>query len=372
MTKDFQPRQPKGIPIGGQFAPHGRDESNLSLTPVAPVSTPTLDRFFGDADRHNALEAAGYVPPTYFAALDDPRSTAMRKEWWDQHFLSGEHRPDGSGYPKMPDDFTPKMTPGRALSGNRRTHRMKYTDDGVTFRMPSVTSIKAYAKESGGTFDVPVSAVDKNGRPFSGWVRVTGSNSGVWSVEGLGFGGITNAKVSEAVASRLESRRPRRGPKTTGDLIERHRDRLASQGAVIAPTERRSGWISAVGYSHEAGVMFTETSNGNTYGHHVDAQTFEAVRGGRSPGAAFNTMVKGSPTASVERCGKCARMYATVNGHTCPVKKAAPTAAPKDVNLAQRDAAAAIARGAQHLRGNTPAGLEQTVHGGGATGPKAL
>lgn len=359
MSKDFQPRQPKGIPIGGQYATTARGEGGVSLagtsagTRVPPQrSTPLLDRLFGDAERHDAFERRGYVPPTYFAAVDDPRSTRLRREWWEQHFVSGEHRADGDGYPKMPDDYTPSRTVGRALSGHRRTHRMRYEDNGVTFRMPSVTSIKRYAQETGTTFDVPVSAVDENGRPISGWVRVTNNGAGVWSAEGLGFNGVANAKISEAVASRLESRRPRRGPRQTGDLLERHKARLASQGA---ETERvRSTWISAVGYNSEAGVMFTETSNGKTYGHYVDPDTFNAVRGDRSPGAAFNAMVKGSPTATVTRCGKCNRVYAEVNGHTCPTPPKTPAPGPKPVNLAQRAAAEQIARGAQRLRRTNP------------------
>ena len=45
----------------------------------------------------------------------------------------------------MPDDYTPSMTIGKSLEGNRRTHRMCYRGVGVALRMPSATSIKRYA-----------------------------------------------------------------------------------------------------------------------------------------------------------------------------------------------------------------------------------
>lgn len=350
---DFQQRQPRGIPIGGQFAISARDESAVHLSPGSEPGSDLIDRLFGTAERHDALLARGYVPPTFFAAVDDPRSTARRKEWWDQHFVSAEHNPEADGYPKMPDDYTPNQTGGRALSGHRRTHRMKYTDNGVTFRMPSVTSIKRYARETGSTFDVPVSALDESGRTISGWVRVTSNGAGVWSAEGLGFTGATNAKISEGVASRLESRRPSRSPRLTGDLIERHKARLAAEGARTQPV--RSTWISAIGYNPEAGVMFTETSSGASYGHHVDPDTFERVRGDRSPGAAFNELVKGKAAfAAVARCTQCRSVYAESNGHSCKVDPRMPQAGPKVSNVAQRSAAESIASGAQRLRSTRP------------------
>lgn len=340
--------------MGGQFATHTRGEGDVSLgTPQAVQSTPDLDRLFGDAERHEAFTRRGYVAPTYFSAVDDPQSTARRREWWEQHFLSGEHAGDGEGYPKMPDDYTPRRTLGRALSGHRRTHRMKYTDDGVTFRMPSVTSVKRYAAETGSTFDVPVSAVDESGRSISGWVRVTHGGAGTWSVEGLGFGGVTDAKISEAVSARLEARRSSPGAGDAGSLLERHKARLAAQGTQTDGV--RSTWISAVGYSASDGIMFTEASNGRTYGHHVAPETFAKVRGAGSPGAVFNRLVKGSPVAAVAKCDNCGRSYAESRGHTCPVPaEAHPKPGPKVPNLAQRRAAEQIARGAQRLRSQYP------------------
>ncbi|WP_460866550.1 hypothetical protein [Nocardioides pakistanensis] len=366
MSTEYQPRQPKGIPIGGQFANREHSEAGLTLDGPGAARRPPAshaDRLFGDAERHDALLSRGYVPPTFFAAVDDPRSTARRREWWEQHFISAEHDEQGSGYPKMPDDYTPKRTLGRALSGHRRTHRMNYTDGDVTFRMPSVTSIKRYAQETGSTFDVPVSAQDSSGRTVSGWVRVTNNGAGVWSAEGLGFTGATNAKISEAVASRLESRRPRLGAMATGDLIERHRARLAAQGATMEPV--RSKWISAVGYNSDAGVMVTQTSNGNVYGHHVDADTFAAVRGSASPGATFNSLVKGHGGAQVSNCAKCGRFFAEENGHLCPVAPKAPAPGPKPVNLEQRRAAQQIAEARQRVRQFTPPpGLAARMPGG--------
>jgi hypothetical protein len=81
---------------------------------------------------------------------------------------------------------------------------------GYTLRMPSATSIKAFDRETGGTFDVPVSARDAAGRTVSGWVRVTHHRGG-WTSTPVGdFGPRTGARVAESVAAVLEARRPSR------------------------------------------------------------------------------------------------------------------------------------------------------------------
>lgn len=465
MNQTLQARQPKGIPVGGQFATSAHGESGVSLKGTAAraaslIATPAMDKFFGDAERHQALLDGGYVPATVLPAMTDPRNTRGRDLYWAQAFVAAEHKDGDDTYPVLPDNYTPSMRSGKALhgrseEGNLRTYRTKWTDDGVTFRMPSKNSLNAFSKEVGGTFRVPFSAVDeRTGRTIQTEALITNHGGGSWSVDCASLTGASKAMVTEAITSRLEKRRPAKSPAKVGatldaarraaqadtldatgltkvrvtgadgmhhtmplnsaladridagqtllvpvesnnpatgkqstslvavtnngdkgwavtsrtgaqsaltravedrindrksdpaperSLIERAKARAAASGAQIAPTKNKSTWISAVGYNAAAGVMFTETSNGSTYGHHVDAKTFEAVRGNKSPGAAFTALVKGSPRAAVDRCGSCQAVYATANGHTCAKPKTQPTPGPKHSNVVARAAAAAVA-----------------------------
>lgn len=129
------------MPTGGQFDPKTSAEADLALEDAA--------------SNDPALAEAGYAPPASLPAGLPPASTAYRREWCDNSFALGEYGNARGDY-QMPDDFTPQMTVGRSLEGNRRTHRMCYRGAGVTLRMPSVTAIKRYAAQ------FPLAAV---GRP---------------------------------------------------------------------------------------------------------------------------------------------------------------------------------------------------------------
>lgn len=361
----YQPRQPKGIPVGGQYATAQRGAAGLSLAgPLSATRDAEIEKFFGDAERHQAILDGGYVPASVVPALTDPRYTTGRGVWWGQAYAAAEHGVDDATYPIMPDDYTPSKRAGASLGGrsalgNLRTYRTKWTDDGITFRMPSKNAVKAFAAETGSTFRVPFSALDeKSGRAIETEVLVTSLGNGAWSVDCNSLSGSTKAMVCEAITARLERRRRSLAPKVTGEVLDKCRDssgqvrdllarataREAASGAAVAATDHRSQWISAVGYNEASGVMFTETSNGNTYGHHVSVDDFEAVRTGKSPGAMFNTLVKGSPRAEVSRCGQCSRVYAVVNGHACKVAPKAPAPGPKPSNTVARQVAASVSK----------------------------
>jgi hypothetical protein len=348
-----KPRHHKGAPDskGGQYAAykHGVADVDLGVAASGAPASALVERpevkYVGEATRLDTLARAGYVPATIFAAADDPTSAARREAFWDQHALNAEHGGDGAGYPKMPDDYTPNMTGGNGLSGHRRTHRMKYEDDGLTVRMPSVTSIKRFAAEQKSTFDVPVSAVDENGRPVSAWVRVTKVDNASWSVQPLGFGGVTGAKVSEAIAARLESRRPSRPPTQDGSLIDRFQARRAAQGENLEQV--RSQWIEGFSYLHSDGVMVMRTSKGSTYGYNTDKAIFDRLRTSTKPGVLFNALVKGkTETAPVAECDKCHHYYSTARSHRCPGEVKVPDGglnAPKPANRRMQRHAASLA-----------------------------
>lgn len=262
------------------------------------------------------------------------------KQWWDTHFVRSEYQPDGAGYPKMPDDWTPRMTGGAALSGHRRTYRRTYTGAGVSVRMPSATAIKSYSGAVlHSTFDVPVQA-DYPGGSVSGWVRVTKMGPNEYAVSGLDFGDKENALVSEAVSAVLEARRPSVALRDVGDLLKRRRDRFAAAGTKVDATPR-SGFISGVGYNKLTGVMGV-TIGTRAYAYEVPEVVFEKVRGAHSPGEMYNLLVKGRGrrVEEITACPRCGRFNAASAKHRCPSKHGQPTENTIAQNVSQRAAAA--------------------------------
>lgn len=310
MSQSTQPREPKGRPTGGRWTEQQLAASGLALT---DLDTPGRDLF---AARREELAAGGFVPGLATQAVVSPETTERRADWWDTHFVQAEYAGQSGGYPQMPDDYTPGQTLGHALSGNRRTHRMKYTTGGVQLRMPSKTSIARYSAENGhGTFDVPVSASLPSG-DVQGWVRVTRNGPGQWHTTGVGFEEGVELGVAEAVGATLEGRAAALKPQSFGDLIARRTERQAAQG--IAMEAVSSTWIESVGYDHADGILATMTTAGSVYGHQVPPETFEALRQARSPGALFNKAVKGHDRVELSRCSDCGRYKALSGEHKCP------------------------------------------------------
>lgn len=325
MSKNPNPnRQPKGIPIGGQFASKVNPEATLDLAADA-LPLESVARFMDE--RVDALRSHGFVPATTAPLLVDPRSSAHRKEWWDRHMAAGEFNHPEGGYAQMPDDWTPSRTLGASsISGLRRTHRMAYVGDEVAIRMPSATSIKSFAaanvsgKGPGETFDVPVSAQFPGGQ-IDGWVRVAKGADGTWATQGLGFTAEQSAYVAESVQCVLESRRPSRALREAGDILERRRQRAAELGAPVTPIT--STWIKGAGYDKVTGTMVitTDTKSGpKTYGYDVPIAAFQSVATSPAPGRTFNQIIRGKATpVTVKDCEKCGNFYATAT-HRCRVK----------------------------------------------------
>lgn len=243
-----------------------------------------------------------------------PATTRDRERWWDEHFATGEYHHDDGAYPKMPDDYTPGRTGGLAMSGHRRTHRMRYEGSGVTLRMPSASAIRRFQSEGNDTFDVPVTVETHDGRQVSGWVRMSGSGRN-WEASALGFKGEDQVQVSEAVSAVMESRRPSVGLAQAGDLLARHRRRVAERGVESRPVT--STWIKGLAYNDSDETMVMETDK-KSYGFGVDRDTFDAVATSHSPGAAFTQLVRNRGVGvEVNQCDTCSRYYRTT-GHSCP------------------------------------------------------
>lgn len=357
-----QPRQPEGIPTGGQYAATPRDESTAVLTSIPePLKlTPGALEFIGGMEHAAQLAERGYASPRVLTAMRDPRerySAQEAKAWWTQALMvSAEH-------PLAPEDWGNDGRTGRAASGMRRARRMRLKAEDIDMKIMSVRGIKSWAAEAGPTVSIPYSAVNAAGQKIEGTVAVTDLGDGTWAVNGEGMGGRSNARISELVCASLEGRRVEAGdPKSTGalldaykamytsrgssTLLDQHRLRVAQQGVEVSPV--KSTWQKAAGYSAAARMQVTVTANGNAYGHEVDQATYDQYRKSPSPGAYFNQVMKksGRPVA-VDRCSKCSRYYAKDKGHRCPApveKMRATSSRGKAAVAEQRQRAQAVAQ----------------------------
>lgn len=304
-------RQPMGIPIGGQYATAVHPEAGFALSHVRNRLTM--------AERRELLKAGGFIPAATLVAATEPTTTAAREEWWNRNFIAAEYGADqGKSYPQMPDDYTPAMTPGLAMSGSRRTHRMNYGNKDIQLRMPSATAIKRYSANNGNpTFDVPVSVAIKGGEPKQTWVRVTKTGPHSWEASRLGGASDTQASVmvAEAVASVLESRRPSMALHGVENLLKANREREAAKGAELTPIS--STFIDEVGYDPATNTMATRIGE-KLYGHRVNEHTFAALKNSQRPGAMFNRLKHQAMGAGVERCESCGRFSNIQVSHTCP------------------------------------------------------
>lgn len=358
MSKNATRRKDTGRPGNGgkyDFSAGERSAASLdqSLTTYVP-NAEAIDRWFGGSKRAAEYLETGYAPvasePSVAITGD---ADHLRDEWWAQALTNGELRADGSGVLKMPDDYTPNMTGGRSLAGNRRTHRMRYVDDGFAVRIPSVTSIKAFAKENPGeTFDVPFVAADaKDMNRHTAVARITPGVDGSWTVEVQGIGGASRARLGELIASRLESRAPSRGPKETGSLLERYKERRAREGAALRQAAP-SAFIDSFGYNAADSMLTVRMKAGKAYGYQIPPQIAEKVMTHSSPGEAYNEYVKwlgrnpetGKRIArghiEVTECSKCHNWHAADKRHTCRAKANTPDfATPKAYNSLQEKGA---------------------------------
>lgn len=338
MTTSTQPRQPQGIPTGGEYAAFAHGEPGFQL------------KFAKDrqsmAERRELLRSAGFIPATTLQATASPSTTVHREDWWDRNLIAAEYRSTGKTYPQMPDDYTPAKTLGQAMSGLRRTHRMNYSNGDISVRMPSATAVKRYSAENGNpTFDVPVSVSIKGGAPVQGWVRVTKTGPHSWEATAQGGTGANADMLSEAVAATLEARRPSAALARIPDLLAASRRREEAKGDPLVHIT--SSFIDAIGYDESTGTMATKIKE-KVYGHRVSKDFFEMVKNAERPGSIFNKFVKGNPGAAVQKCPKCARFFTPDKAHTCPTNHKAESGLHQDYTEAARKRAERIAASRSH------------------------
>jgi hypothetical protein len=352
--KAIERNQATGIALGG---------------PVVGHSTYQMEAMFGDAQRHQALLNNGYVQSTALASLTDPRNRANRELWVEQAVMAAQHTPDGSGYTAMSDTTEQGETglQGEPLVVGRARHRMNYDDRPISFRTYSMASIKRHANQNAGPFRVPFEGMDTSTNPprtIRCEVLVARTGPGTWSAEALGVQGETAALIGEVMAARMESRRPRRGPALTGQALDRIRsESLDGKAALLAragvrdaatgiqtSSKPHSSWVGAVGADLRTGLVVTETTRGDRYGHHVNPDIAAKYAGSTSPGTFFNAHIKGNPRMQIATCEKCSATYASSNPHACKASRIAPTEGVKTTNVIARRRAEQIAAAGEAAR----------------------
>ena len=316
-------RQAAGSSVGGQFAVKANSAPGVSLTPVASAMPGGAgnDEF---ARRRQEYLERGYVP----ASGGRSRSGSIyeverRDEWWDEMYDRAEIVKDGAEHTKMPDDWSPSMGTGQALSGRRRTYRKRYDGPDVSLRMPSATAIRSFSKANKGrTFDIPVQAEGKGGSTVTGYVRVTQTAPGKWSTQALNMPPKVAAKVGEAVNAVLESRRPTTALLEAGDLLERRRQRAELSGAKMEQATN-SRFITGYGYNKAAGEIVVEMGE-RRYGYKVPEGVFNAMKSSRSAGEAYNNLIRKNPDVErfeTKQCDVCGRWWNADRSHECGGQK---------------------------------------------------
>lgn len=309
----------------GQAANAGQFRTRFDYAPHGQLEEPQPQSFL--ARKRAALLARGFVPATPGpSTAGSPRRAGDAQPWWMDAFARAEVRTDGKAYPMIPDDYTPSQGAGRSLSNKRRTYRKLYQSGEIAIRMPSATAVRRFSEELGnGTFDIPVSAEGPAGNPISGHVRVTQHADGRWTTTAINMPPNAQEKVAEAVAAILEARRPTFAltqAEQAGGLIARARERRAGAGAAMVSNER-SSWIESTGYNDETGEMVLNLQ-GRHYGYQVPRGVYDYVVSAPSPGAAYNSLVKGRyDSHGVDRCADCGRCYraGTATVHRCPTHR---------------------------------------------------
>lgn len=265
------------------------------------------------ASRLDALRGDDFVPASAIGRDDGAERDI--EEWHRRAFITAEH----GVVPMMPDDFTPRHTQGRALSGLRRASRIKYKGLGTEVRMYSATNIRAFAQESGNkTFDIPVTAIYPGG-DVQGTLRITPQGPGRWSVAGLGMSPEAAAYASEMASSVLEARSPSLALMQVKDVMARRKKRFSVQGVRMQAT-KLSKFIGNVGYDKAAGLLYVKMKGKLTYTYAASEVQYHHLMNATSPGEVYNTIKgmgkgRGHDVATCEKCGRCSPGGAA---HRCP------------------------------------------------------
>lgn len=306
----------RGIPLAGAFAGHVRSGPSGSLNSEERADIRRM------LERRAQLETDGYVAAVASYSQGTSARSAENIEGW--YAQARRNAGVNTGYTLLPEDWAPAgvtAAVGKSVGGRRRIDRINYEGGGLAVRMYRASTIKRFAKAHGGTFEFPIEIEGTAGRSMIGHVRVTQNEPGKWTVEPLGFPANVSWRASEAVASILEARRPSHALRDAGDLLAKHRERIASAGTILQEDASGSSFVKAMGYNRASQEMTIQLGE-RTYGYHVDEEIYEAVQQASSVGARYNELVKNhAERIPVDQCTSCKRWFNADRGHQCRAHK---------------------------------------------------
>lgn len=305
---------------GGEFDADTRPDADVSLAPAFAGGRTAAEA----AARRDALRGAGFVPAIAGRLVKGADKNS--ETWWNTAAVRAEYAGDDrAGYAQLPEDFSARNKDG-GYRGNRRLSRRKYiAPGGVEVTMPSVNTIKAFARVNDyETVDVPVSATTPDG-DVQGWVRVTKNGPGQWTVSGLGMDSKTNAYVSETVNALLEARTVSGAFDGLENILESRRERFSKIGVEIKHIDSAPTVLNAIGYNTASKTLAMKIGN-RIWGYPASREEFDDLRTSTKPGAVFNRLFKSKRQSDpLETCPKCERVSANVAEHRCPPRHQAPT-----------------------------------------------
>lgn len=327
-------RQPKGQAIAGEFATERKGESSVELaSPEQAQALMVRNRWANFFEkRAQQMERFGYAQATSITSNLDNRSTSKLDQWWANQMSVGEYQRSG-GHLKMPDDYTPSMKKGRALSGHRRTYRKRYGGANMELRMPSVTAIKRFsAGNKRRSFDVPMSVTQghKSGFAVHTSVRVTEFGPNEWKVESIA-GNLSEAQalhLEESVQALLESRRPEFALREMTEAAAREKRLARVRAEGVERQQIDSTFVTSAAYDENTGTLAVTMGQNRrriyAYGG-LGKGALAGLVSSPSPGKFYNDVIKGHASAvKVEECRKCGRTYFGDVQHRCAGQSTSP------------------------------------------------
>jgi hypothetical protein len=270
--------------------------------------------------RGDAIRGGRYTQPIAVQATN-PRSLARRAQWWAQTNWLREHNHAAGDFQSMPE--------AGLYDDGSSTRRMLYRGNGTALRMPSVASVRQFARDmpEPKTLDIPIEVQTPSGSMKTS-VRATPMGDGTWHVSVPGGDSPARIEAAEAVRSVLEAQRVTTSLRDAGDLLEKARNRQPAGTFKMKPIS--SSFVTAVGYeprTQQAVVEIQAKDGIRRYTYRATEAEYEAVAGSSSVGAAYNKMLRGGQSGSAVRtCPRCGHL-SIAQGHACERHRPRPNQA---------------------------------------------
>lgn len=266
-------------------------------------------------ERNEELAAGIDTPGVIAEGVAPAASTHNLRQWWTTAFLEGEYSQSGD-VARMPDDWTPRMSKGRAISGYRRTHRVKYSVGDYDIRMPSRTAINSYMVKMGlETLDVPIGISQGEDNGSQMFVRVFRHPNGAFDVRTIGADGEQDIIAGESVAAILEG--------TSGqvssfkELYKRRQARMEAAGFVMERNVRNSTFMESLDWNPRRRII-SIVMNGKLYRYRGSKAIYTQLQNPAKRGKALSDLKKNYKLLGAHgRCHQCGRFMS--DPHLCPV-----------------------------------------------------